>query len=102
MIFANFEVGIEEIDGYMAEASAPIRAVLISAEAVTDMTALDGLTDYASELRDRGIAVGIARLKANVADRLEPAGELADIAEAVYLEADDGVEALRHGTFGSS
>ncbi len=78
--------------------------MLISAEAVTDIdiTALDGLNDYATELPNRGISVGIARLKAGVADQLERAGVLADIADAVFLAVDDGVEAFRPGTFGSS
>ncbi len=78
--------------------------MLISAEAVTDIdiAALDGLNDCATELRNRGIAVGIARLKADVADQLERAGVLADMDDAVHLEVDDGVEAFRQGTFGSS
>jgi SulP family sulfate permease len=102
LIFANFEVAIEEIEALMSKAAAPVRSVLISAEAITDIdiTALDGLADYLTELRDRGIAVGIARLKANVADQLERADALGDIAETVFLEVDDGVEAFRDGTFG--
>lgn len=104
LIFANFDVAIDDIDKLIGESLTPIEAVLISAEAITDIdtTALDGLNDYVAELRDRGIAVGIARLKAEVADQLERAKVLADIAGVVFLEVDDGVAAFQEGAFGPS
>jgi MFS superfamily sulfate permease-like transporter len=103
LIFANFDVAIEEIKAHIRQAPAPVTGVLISAEAITDIdiTALDGLDDYVTDLRARGVAVGIARLKTEVADQLERAGVLAGISEAVYLEVDDGVEAFKRGDFGA-
>lgn len=50
-----------------------------------------------TDLRTRGVAVALARFKADVADQFERAGVLAGIAEAVNLEVDDGVEAFERG-----
>jgi SulP family sulfate permease len=102
LFFANVGGLMELIDELLSNADPPPTAVLISAEAITDIdvTALDALTAYVAELRGRGIGFAVARLKADVLEQLERAGVVADFADAYYLETADGVEAYRAGDFG--
>jgi SulP family sulfate permease len=100
LIFANVAVFTDQIDSLIREATPPTTAVLISAEAVTDLdvTALDALVGYVEGLHERGIAVGMARLKTEILDQLERADAVRAFADAYYLEIDDGVEAYEAGT----
>jgi len=104
LIFANVARFIEDIDGLVAGSDQAPDAVLVSAEAINDLdvTALDAITDFVAELRERGVGFAVARLKSALRDQLERAGALEDFADAYYLEIDDGVEAYRAGGFSRS
>ncbi len=101
LIFANVDVAIDEMKELLETTEPSVQAVLLSAEAVTDIdiTAIDALDGFFDQLRESGIAVGIARLKGGVADQLGRAGVLADSGN-LYLEVDDGVDAYLSGHFG--
>ena len=101
LIFANVEIAIEEIDELIDSSDPPASAVILSAEAVTDIdvTAIDALVSYRGELNERGLKLVVARLKAEVEDQLEAAGMLDLIANRSYLEVDDAVEAFEQGDF---
>ncbi len=102
MIFANVEIAIEEIDGLLEAADPPAEGVIISAEAVTDIdvTAIDALAAYRTDLSERGVTLVVARLKADVEDQLVRAEVMQLIADVSYLEVDDAVEAFNTGEFG--
>jgi SulP family sulfate permease len=102
LFLANVEGLIAQIEDLLATTDPPPTAVLISAEAITDIdvTALDAETAYVAELRERGIGFAVARLKANVFDQLERADAVAAFADRYFLETDDGVDAFRAGEFG--
>lgn len=102
LMFANVDIAIEELDDLLDTTDPPATAVLFSAEAVTDIdvTALDALAGYVGELRERGVAVGVARLKSEVTEQMERAYPLRDFADATFLEVDDGVDAFVNGSFG--
>jgi SulP family sulfate permease len=102
LFFANVDALIERIDALLTDTDPTPTAVLISAEAITDIdvTALDVFTAYVAELRARRIGVGVARMKADVLDQIERAGAVLAFADSYYLETDDGVEAYRAGELG--
>jgi SulP family sulfate permease len=101
LFFANVDQFIEDVDALIAHGDPAPDAVLVSAEAITDLdvTALDAMTAYVVELRGRGVGFAVARLKSDLRDELERADATADFADAYYLEIDDGVEAYRAGVF---
>jgi SulP family sulfate permease len=102
LMFANVDIAIDELHDLIATTEPPISTVLFSAESVIDIdvTALDSLAENVAELRERNIAIGFARLKAETLDQIERAYPIDTIADALYLEVDDGVEAFVSGTFG--
>jgi SulP family sulfate permease len=102
LFFANVDGLIARIDELLVSTDPSPTAVLISAEAITDIdvTALDAVTAYVAELRDRGITVAVARLKADVLAQLERADAVTAFADRYFLETDDGVEAFRDGELG--
>ena len=102
LFFANVDGLIERIDGLLVDVDPPPTAVLISAEAITDIdvTAIDAFTAYVTELHGRGITVAVARLKTDVLAQLERADAVAAFADRYFLETDDGVDAFRDGELG--
>ena len=103
LIFANVARLIEDVDALLADTDPAADAVLVSAEAISDLdvTALDAMTDYVAELRGRDISFAFARLKADLREQIARADALDAFADAYYLEIDDGVEAYRSGSFGT-
>lgn len=95
LFFANIEVFTGDA---LRLATQPGReAVLVNAEAITDLdsTAAQGLEELLDDLDGQGVRLALARVKAPLRDRLERAGLLARIRpEHIYLEVDDGVDAL--------
>ncbi len=102
LIFANVDSAIDEIEALVQGADPPASALLISADAITDIdvTALDALSGFFADLRESGIAVGVARMKADVSHQLERADALDCLGDAILLEVDAAVDAFRAGTFG--
>jgi SulP family sulfate permease len=99
LFFANAQLLADDIEAAVADGAAPepVRWVVIDAEAIGDIdsTGAGTLADLADGLRERGITLSLARLKATVAGYLERAGVMAKIgAEHVYLEVDDAVAAF--------
>lgn len=101
LFFANVDRLIDDIDALIADADPTADAVLVSAEAMTDLdiTALDAMTGYVETLRERGIQFAVARLKSDLSDELERADAVGAFADGYFLEIDDGVEAYRSGGF---
>jgi SulP family sulfate permease len=104
LMFANVEIAVDEMDELIAASDPEARAVLFDAESVTDIdvTALDAVAGYSSELRERGIAPAFARVKTDVLEQIERGYAIEELADATFLEVDDGVAAFRDGSFGSS
>lgn len=102
LMFANVDVAIDELQELIEASDPPTSAVLFSAEAVTDIdvTALDTIAERVAELRQAEIAIGFARLKSEVVEQIERAFPIEELADATYLEVDDGVEAFANGIFG--
>jgi SulP family sulfate permease len=102
LFFANAQLLADDIEAAVADGAAPepVRWVVIDAEAIGDIdsTGAGTLADLADGLRERGITLSLARLKATAAGYLERAGVMARIgAEHVYLEVDDAVAAFQAG-----
>jgi SulP family sulfate permease len=102
LFFANAQLLADDIEAAVADGAAPepVRWVVIDAEAIGDVdsTGAGTLADLADGLRERGITLSLARLKATAAGYLERAGVMARIgAEHVYLEVDDAVAAFQAG-----
>jgi sulfate permease, SulP family len=98
LFFANAQLLADDIVAATAEGAAPepVRWVVIDAESIGDVdsTGAGMLADLADALRERGITLALARLKAAVAAYLDRAGTLGKVgADHVYLEVDDAVAA---------
>jgi sulfate permease, SulP family len=99
LFFANAQLLADDIVAAVAEGAAPepVRWVVIDAEAIGDVdsTGAGVLADLADTLRERGITLSFARLKAAVSEYLARAGVMEKIgADNVYLEVDDAVAAF--------
>jgi high affinity sulfate transporter 1 len=72
LFFANAEVFHQQLIAATERAATPTRAVIVAAEAITDvdLTAADVLAGLHRELQGRGIALTFAGLKGPVKDRL--------------------------------
>ena len=105
LFFANAQLLADDIVAATADGAAPepVRWVVIDAEAIGDVdsTGAGMLADLADGLRDRGITLALARLKAGPGAYLQRAGVIDKVgAGRVYLEVDDAVaafEAARDG-----
>jgi MFS superfamily sulfate permease-like transporter len=95
LFFANIEVFSADVIRLAGE---PGRlAVLVNAEAITglDSTAAQGLDELLDTLDGLGVRLALARVKQPLRERLDRAGLLERIgAHHIYLEVDDGVDAL--------
>ena len=89
LFFANAERAMAEV---LARARSPVRIVILSLEESPDLdsTALDALLEAAAELRRKGCALLLARVKDNLRDLLRAAGAeaLADNAHGFRSVAD--------------
>jgi sulfate permease, SulP family len=99
LFFANAQLLADDVEAAVAEAAAPapIRWVVIDAESIGDVdsTGAGTLADLADSLRERGIRLALARVKASVAAYLARAGVMDKIGGGyVYLEVDDAVAAF--------
>ena len=96
IFFANADVIGDDIHRLISEADQPIVAVLMDAEAITDVdvTGQEKLRELIEKLHDTEITVGLARLRRDVSDNLERADMLELFDGGVFLEVDDGVEAF--------
>jgi SulP family sulfate permease len=76
LFFANVDQFIEDVEALIASGDPAPGAVLVSAEAITDLdvTALDAIIAYVVELRERGVGFAVARLKSDLRDALDRAG----------------------------
>ena len=101
LIFANVDQLVEEVSDLVTDADPPAEAVLIAADAITDIdiTAYQSLSDFVDELRERGVRVAIARMAPGLYFQLVRAGSVLDVCDAVYYEVDDGVAAFNEGRF---
>lgn len=80
------------------EAAEPVRWFVLNAEANTeiDFTAADVLEELRAELADRGITLGLARVKFEVADDLRKAGLISRIGtDRVFATLPTAVQAYR-------
>jgi sulfate permease, SulP family len=100
LFFANANRFRDRVRDLIDAAAAPVAAVVIDAEAVsqTDTDGADVLTELAAELRPRGIEIALARVESGVADLWRRAGTIDAIGgpEHVFLtvkEAVDGIDA---------
>ena len=108
LFFANATLLADDIVAATADGAAPepVRWVILDAEAIGDVdsTGAGTLADLADSLRERGITLGLARVKASVAAYLARGDVMDKIGAAhVYLEVDDAVaafEAEQAGTAG--
>jgi high affinity sulfate transporter 1 len=95
LFFANIEVFSADVVRLAGE---PGRiAVLVNAEAITslDSTAAQGVEELLDTLDGVGVRLAFARVKGPLRDRLDRAGLTGRIgADHIYLEVDDGVDAL--------
>jgi SulP family sulfate permease len=99
LFFANAQLLADDIVAATAEGAAPepVRWVVIDAESIGDVdsTGAGTLADLDDALRERGITLALARLKASIAEYLARAGVIDKVgAEHVYLEVDDAVAAF--------
>jgi SulP family sulfate permease len=99
LFFANAQLLADDIEAAVAEGAAPepVRWVVIDAESIGDVdsTGAGMLADLADGLRERGITLALARVKAAVAAYLDRAGVMTKVeARHVYLEVDDAVAAF--------
>jgi len=99
LFFANAQLLADDIDAVVAKGAGPVpvRWVVIDAESIGDVdsTGAGTLADLADELRERGVTLALARVKAPVVAYLERAGVMEKIgAGHVYIETDDAVAAF--------
>jgi len=99
LFFANAQLLADDIGAAIADGAAPepVRWVVLDAEAIGDVdsTGAGTLADLADALRERGITLAVARLKAAVAEYLARAGVMEKIGDGhVYLEVDHAVAAF--------
>jgi sulfate permease, SulP family len=99
LFFANAQLLADDIEAEItAQADrVPIRWVVIDAEAIADVdsTGAAMLADLVDGLRERGITLAFARLKASVAAYLARAEIMDTLGPAnVFLEVDDAVAAF--------
>jgi SulP family sulfate permease len=100
LFFANAQLLADDIVAAVAPGAAPepVRWVVLDTESIGDVdsTGAGALADLADSLRERGITLSLARLKAAVSEYLARAGVLEKVgAEHVFLEVDDAVEAFQ-------
>jgi len=86
LFFANSEVFRKEVHRAVALAPAPIRRVVVAADAITDVdvTAADALTTLHGELHQLGIELWFAGMKGPVKDRLRHYGTLDTLGSDVF------------------
>jgi SulP family sulfate permease len=98
LFFANAQLLADDIEAAVADGgTTPVRRVVIDAEAIGDIDSSGAalLGELAASLRQRGITLAFARLKAPVAAYLDRAGVMAGIGvEHTHLEVDDAVAAF--------
>jgi SulP family sulfate permease len=99
LFFANAQLLADDIEAAVADGATPepVRWVVIDAEAIGDVDSSGAgvLADLADGLRERGITLSLARLKAAVSEYLDRAGVMEKVgAVHVYLEVDDAVAAF--------
>jgi SulP family sulfate permease len=99
LFFANAQLLADDIEAAVADGATPepVRWVVIDAEAIGDVDSSGSgvLADLADGLRERGITLSLARLKAAVSEYLDRAGVMEKVgAVHVYLEVDDAVAAF--------
>jgi SulP family sulfate permease len=100
LFFANATQFADEIRDLAANGDPPVRRIIVSAEAVTDMdsTAAEVLHELLGELRAAGVELVVARAKAPLRAALERAGLLAEIgADHLYPTVRDAVNAYAGG-----
>lgn len=83
LFFANADDFRRRALAAVDDAESPVRWFVLNTEAMvrTDITAVDALESLRQELTDRGIVVGLARLKQDVRAELAPSGLLERIGE---------------------
>jgi sulfate permease, SulP family len=106
LFFANAQLLADDVDAAVAEGATPepIRWVVIDAESIGDVdsTGAGMLADLADSLRERGITLALARVKAAIAAYLDRAGVMAKVgAPHVYVEVDDAVAAFEASRSGA-
>ncbi len=76
LFFANADYFVERIRGLIAASAEPVRWVLVDMQAVTDIdiTAAEALSRLREELKQRGIALKIARANRPLRERLARIG----------------------------
>ena len=86
LFFANSEVFRKEVHRAVALAPAPVRRVVVAADAITDvdLTAADALTALHGELQQLGIELWFAGMKGPVKDRLSHYGTLDVLGSAIF------------------
>jgi SulP family sulfate permease len=96
LFFANVHVFVDDVLR-LAREGQDRHTVLVNAAAITgiDSTAAQALDELLDELDAQGVRLALARVSRRVGEQLEMAGLMARIGrDHVFLEVDDGVEAL--------
>jgi SulP family sulfate permease len=101
LIFANARFFIERLEHFIALEKHPVRQVIVDARAIPDIdvTAAEQLHTYFQRLRERGMAVVIAKAHLplrEAAQRLGSENVLADV--TYYPRLSDAVAAFQHTT----
>lgn len=83
LFFANAEDFRSRARAAVAESPEPVRWFVLNTEAIVevDITAVDALEALRRELTERGVVVGLVRLKMDLREELEPTGILERIGE---------------------
>jgi hypothetical protein len=90
LFFANAGYFRRRVRRLIAEATHPVRWVVVAAEPITDVdsTAADTLFQLLEELRQRGVTLAFAECKDPVKDRLQRYGLIAAIGPDLFFPAD--------------
>jgi anti-anti-sigma factor len=96
LFFANANRFRDAVRELVADATEPVRAVVIDAEAIsqTDTDGADVLTELAEELGRRKISIALTRVQSRISDLWERAGTLDAVGTPVFDTTSEAVEAL--------
>ncbi len=98
LFFANGAVLTNRVAEILRDAGPDLKAVIIDAEAITDIdvTGADALRSVEESLRDAGITLAVSRLRPGLRERLRRFGLLVDAPE--FDTNREALVALQHGT----
>jgi high affinity sulfate transporter 1 len=99
VIFANVGFFANEVRRLVAEAAAPVRAVLVPAQQINDLdsTGADQLGKLATQLEAKGIIMSFAEVKASLRNAMRRSGLEEKIgSHHIYDSIADGVQGFAH------